>query len=482
MPNGKKRRRLLTSRYQLKIALSYTAIIMLMLVLLNTYPVIVSQNFLFRSKEDSLSSSAALIAARLSNLETLSPEGVVKVVENLDAGGLSRIVVTDSDGVVVFDNATSDNARGKYAMLPEIFRALSGNDVFVSRYQNVAFESKAAMPIMSRSLVTGAVYLYEYDADQAKILYDLQSNIASISIVIASFVVILSIFMSSALARRLGELLRAIRLVREGEYSHRVPMRGRDELVDLADEFNELTGRLQKTETTRRQFVSDASHELKTPLASIRLLTDSILQTENMDGATIREFVADIGDESDRLARMTEKLLALTRLDAEVFTPIYAIDLETVVTRVVRRLRPLADHYRVTLAPSLDEGCLIRSNEDDMFQVVFNLLENAVKYNKPGGRVRILLFIRDFRVVLIVDDTGIGIPEKDLSRVFERFYRVDKARSRETGGGGLGLSIVKNTIEQYGGNILLESRPGEGTRVTVTFPHSPEEKGEAAQL
>ncbi|MDR0380529.1 MAG: HAMP domain-containing protein [Oscillospiraceae bacterium] len=462
--------RRIIGRYQMKIALSYIAIIVLMLVLLNIYPVMVSRNFLFRFKRDSLIARADLIASSLSSLETLNAEDVGRVIDVLGDRGLSRIVVTDAEGLVIFDNAASDNARQKYALLPEIFLALAGKDTFVSRYEDAAFESRVALPITNPNGPFGAVYLYEYDADQAKLIRDLRSNIAGISVIISSVVIILSILMSSALARRVDALLRAIRLVREGEYSHRVPMRGRDELAFLADEFNALTGRLQKTENARRQFVSDASHELKTPLASIRLLTDSILQTENMDTDTIREFVADIGDESDRLSRMTEKLLALTRLDAGAFVPMTVVDLKAVVSRVARRLAPLAEHYGVMVRLQLDEGCLVHGNEDDIFQAVFNLVENAIKYNKPGGLVRVSLQTRSGRAGLIVDDTGMGIPSEDLPRVFERFYRVDKARSREAGGGGLGLSIVQKTIEQYEGEIALDSRLGIGTCVTVSFP------------
>lgn len=462
----------LANRYQLKIALSYIAIIVLMLVLLNTYPIIVSQDLIYQAKEASLSARADLIASSLTTLDALTAKDVSNVMSYFEDPGASRIVVTDPRGLVVYDNAMSDIALNKYALQPEIFRALTGKNVFYSNYNNVAFESFSAVPVINMGVVLGAVYLYEYDTTQAKLLQDLQTNMTSISIIIASVVVILSIIMSTALAKRLSELLRAIRLVREGEYSHRVPRRGRDELASLADEFNELTGRLQKTEISRRRFVSDASHELKTPLASIRLLADSILQTQSMDPATMKEFVADIGDESDRLSRMTEKLLALTRLDAEVFAPVSVLDLKQIVQRAAHRLAPLAEHAQVTLTQNMDGSCLIDANEDDTYQIVYNLIENAIKYNRPEGTVRLFLFTRENKVVLIVDDTGVGIPDDELPRIFERFYRVDKARSREAGGAGLGLSIVKNTIEQYGGTIHLESRFGESTRVTVTFPLS----------
>ena len=465
-----------TGRFQLKIALSYIAIIILMLALLNTYPIYISQQLIFRAKHTALLNSASSIASSLSNLDTLTLNKVKSVMDLLGTQDMSRIVVADADGLVVFDTALSDSVLGKYTMQPEIFQALSLKDFFYSRFTGGAFESRAATPVINRGSVLGAVYLYEYDAEQAGLLQSLQSNVSRISMTIALVVVMLSVIVSTALSRRLSELLRGIRLVREGEYNHRVPKRGKDELADLSDEFNALTGRLQKTEASRRRFVADASHELKTPLASIRLLTDSILQTDNIGGDTIREFVSDIGEESDRLSRLTEKLLTLTRLDAEVFEPVRVLDVKAIVTRAAGRLEPLAALDGVELSLNMNDNCLIRANEDGLYQIVFNLLENAIKYNRRGGTARVLLFNHDDYVVLIVEDTGVGIPEEELPRVFERFYRVDKARSREAGGAGLGLSIVKDTLQRYHGSIKLESTPDKGTRVTARFPLNREEQ------
>jgi signal transduction histidine kinase len=226
--------------------------------------------------------------------------------------------------------------------------------------------------------------------------------------------------------------------------------------------------------------VSDASHELKTPLASIRLLSDSILQTENMDGDMVNEFVTDIGNEADRLTRTTEKLLRLTRLDSEIDAAPERIDMERVVKETARSLMPLADQSGVTLTYQLSSDCYIKATEDDMHQVVFNLAENGIKYNMPGGEVQILLFKTDNVVQLIVNDTGIGIPEEDVQHIFDRFYRVDKARSREAGGSGLGLSIVHDTVVGHGGSIRVEHRVPRGTSFIVAFPYC-EAKEEAEQ-
>ena len=266
------------------------------------------------------------------------------------------------------------------------------------------------------------------------------------------------------------------RIVREGEYSHRVESQGRDEMAQLADEFNQLTDRLQTTEEARRRFVSDASHELKTPLASIRLLTDSILQNDSVDMSTVREFVADIGEEAERLTRISEHLLALTRLDAGAGRAPEPVELGRVADKVAHLLTPVAQRANVELKCSLEPACALLATEDDIYQVAFNLMENAIKYNMPGGRVDVAVQRWEDKVALIVTDTGLGIPREDLPKIFDRFYRVDKARSRAAGGTGLGLSIARDTARLHGGDITAGPNPaGRGTRFEAEFPALREE-------
>ena len=394
----------------------------------------------------------------------------------LGVTSLDRVLVTDPSGKVLYDTSEVDNARDRYALLWEVVSALKGNDVFRSEYRDGAFRSRAAAPILYRGMTQGAVYLYEYDRQQAEMLRDLQSNLRNISIVVCVAALAFSVLISKAVTRRIAVLLRGIRSVREGEYSHRVTMAGGDELALLAGEFNELTDRLQTTEEVRRRFVSDASHELKTPLASIRLLTDSILQNGDMDPDTAREFVSDIGDEAERLTRITEKLLTLTRMDTAPPRNVAPVDVARVIRKVEHMLAPLAAAVDVTVELELETDCVVRSTEDDLYQIAFNLMENAVKYDLPGGRVRVELSAEGDRVVLRVEDTGVGIPEEDLPKIFDRFYRVDKARSREAGGTGLGLSIVRDAVRQNGGTVEARRREPEGTCFEVRFPRCGKEE------
>ena len=469
---------------QTKYAMTYLVIVAAVMVLLNTYPLQVSQILAYQSKQNSLQNQASVLASTLATgPEALTQEGATRTVSLLLGSlGVTRVVVTDPNGMVLCDfqeGSQRTDTVGQFAMLWEIVTALRGNDVFRSEYDSGALCSRAAVPITYRSMTQGAVYLYEYDAEQGALLQGIQTNLRTISIVICLVTAAMGVVFSKALTRRIAQLLGGIHTVRQGEYSHRVTVRGGDELSRLADEFNELTGRLQTTEEVRRRFVSDASHELKTPLASIRLLTDSILQADHMDDETAREFLTDIGDEAERLTRITEKLLTLTRLDtAHVLHPV-PVDVGAVVERVEHMLTPLARAAEVRLELSLQPGCVILATEDDLYQVAFNLMENAVKYNLPGGTVYVTLKQLGVQVLLLVEDTGVGIPEDDLPKIFDRFYRVDKARSRAAGGTGLGLSIVRDTVRQHGGTVTARRREPEGTCFEVRFPLWDKKGGEA---
>ena len=307
---------------QLKFSLSYILVIAAVLVLLNSYPLLVSQNLMVTSTQNGLKSTTKVIESALMGLEKLTKENVQAALEGLDESGATRVMVTNSAGLVLYDTRQGGNAVGQYALYSVVAVALRGQDASYCKYDGTAFLSRVATPVVYHNQIVGAVYAYDYDTEQAELLETFRHNLLIISLLIALLVAGLSIVLSRMLTRQISGLLQAIRHVREGAYSHRADASGTDEIAQIAAEFNSLTDRLQTTENARRRFVSDASHELKTPLAGIRLLTDSILQTDHMDEETTKEFVTDIGREAERRSRITENLLRLTRLDSGVSSPI----------------------------------------------------------------------------------------------------------------------------------------------------------------
>ena len=462
---------------QLKFGLSYIAVIAAVLLLLNTYPLLVSEDLVFRSKETTMQGSVSVMVYSLAGLDRLNQENVAAAMAVVEETGLSRVLVTDSAGQVLYDTRETLGAVGKYTFYSEIVQALEGYDAFSCSYRDGAFRSRAASPVLYQNRIIGSVYAYEYDTEQAELLEGLQSNLLKLSAGIAAAVVLLSFILSRMLTRKISALLTGIRKVREGAYEHRTHIPGRDEIAQIGEEFNSLTDRLQTTETLRRRFVSDASHELKTPLAAIRLLTDSILQTNNMDMETVRDFVTDIGSEAERLSRITEDLLRLTRLDSNQVDPPEVVEVAPVVEQVMRMMSLLAQEKGTELTCQTGGDCRVLATKGEVHQVIYNLTDNAVKYSGSHGSVRVELRRDGNDVVLTVADNGPGIPEEDLPRVFERFYRVDKARSRAAGGTGLGLSIVQDTVTKRGGTVSAANRPEGGAVFTVRWPAA--EGGEA---
>ena len=455
---------------QLKFGLSYIAVIAAVLLLLNTYPLLVSEDLVFRSKETTMQGSVSVMVYSLAGLDRLNQENVAAAMAVVEETGLSRVLVTDSAGQVLYDTRETLGAVGKYTFYSEIVQALEGYDAFSCSYRDGAFRSRAASPVLYQNRIIGSVYAYEYDTEQAELLDGLQSNLLKLSAGIAAAVVLLSFILSRMLTRKISALLTGIRKVREGAYEHRTHIPGRDEIAQIGEEFNSLTDRLQTTETLRRRFVSDASHELKTPLAAIRLLTDSILQTDNMDMETVRDFVTDIGSEAERLSRITEDLLRLTRLDSNQVDPPEVVEVPPVLEQVMRMMSLLAQEKGTELTCQTGGDCRVLATKGEVHQVIYNLTDNAVKYSGSHGSVRVELRRDGNDVVLTVADNGPGIPEEDLPRVFERFYRVDKARSRAAGGTGLGLSIVQDTVTKRGGTVSAANRPEGGAVFTVRWP------------
>lgn len=462
-----------------KYVATYLLLVVAIVLVLNTYPLIMAQNMVFSAKEASLKRQALAIGGALAVSEVLTEDGVAQAMELLDDMQGTRVLVTNESGLILYDSSTLEKRTGDYAITAEVVKALRGEDVCRSEYRQGAFRTRVAVPTVYRGVTLGAVYLYEYDTEQAEVLLSIQSTLRYISVVICVVALVAALILSKALTRNTSRLLGGIRSVREGEYNHRIEVKGKDEMAQLAMEFNELTDRLQTIEEVRRRFVSDASHELKTPLASIRLLADSILQNSSVDMETVREFVSDIGEEADRLTRISQRLLALSRLDARLQRERVPVDVGQVVEKVGHMLLPLAHSAQVELRYQLQPHCMVLATQDDLYQVAFNLMENAVKYNQPGGSVTVEVAREEYWITLTVQDTGVGIPEEDLLRVFDRFYRVDKARSREAGGTGLGLSIARDTARLHGGDIMAQRGPdGVGARFTARFPRIVEEGGE----
>ena len=445
----------------------YVLITFFVLLFLNLYSAELSQQAFGQSKKTAMSEKCQLAADEISKLDVINSTAIAKTLMQMESLKVTRTIVTNQSGKALYDSA--GESLNTYILFPEVVRAMDGMDVVTWQYKEGIIQTHAASPIVYYNTIVGCVYMMENDSDQGALIQSLQTNILQITLILELIVLLFSVAFSKTFSKRLNKIMASMRIIQEGDYTHKLDMGGNDELTVLGNEFNDLTERLNTSEQKRRRFVSDASHELKTPLASIKLLTDSILQND-MDTETIREFVGDIGDEAERLNRMTAKLLSLTKVDGDPGVDAEIIYMGPTIQRVVRRLSAFADQACINLELQLEQDVPILILEDDLYQIVYNLIENGIKYNVPGGTLTVSLFHNEENAMLEVNDTGMGIPEDALNHIFERFYRVDKARSRQSGGSGLGLAIVKTIVERNKGEISVVSVLGKGTSFTVTFP------------
>ena len=462
-----KTKRLRYASAQMQYAITYVVITLVVLLFLNIYCATANEQLFYQSKYTSLQERAKLTASEIAATGSVNSYSAASIAVRTSSR-LSRVVVTDELGQILYD---STRYTDPHSTVPEeIASSLSGESPFTWYYKKGVMRASIAVPIYLKNEIAGAVYMLEVDNSDGKLLLSLYRNILVTTLVLGAFLIVFSVFYVHRYGRRLKKIMTSMRIIQEGDYSHKIQMGGRDELTFLAEEFNDLTDRIQVSERKRHQFVSDASHELKTPLASIKLLSDSILQYD-MDMSTVREFAGDIGNEADRLNRMTMKLLALTKDEGNTAAEeAEIIFLSPTVQRVVKMLEGIASTNHIKIHMDLEQDSPVLIQEDDLYQITFNLVENGIKYNVPGGTLHISLHQQEDMAILRITDSGVGIPADALEHIFERFYRVDKARSRQSGGSGLGLSIVKAMVERNAGEIHLQSTPGKGSTFTVSFP------------
>lgn len=454
--------------------LTYCGIVLVVLLFINYYPLVVARDLISSSAEDTMVANATVIANLSANhMDDLNAREDL-FAQYASSSTYDRVLITDAGASILYDSRSDEGLIGSKAMLSEVLSALCGENSSFSDYRDDYFEFSAAVPIHTGQSISGCVYLYKMSKAEALLLATVRRQILLFSLVLCFVVLTLCLLFSFMFTAQIRALSGGVEQMREGNYGVSVPVETQDELGLLAETFNDLNRKLQLTDQKRKEFVSNASHELKTPLASIRLLVDSLQQTPDLDPNQLREFLGDIDHEIERLIRITERLFVLTRIDSGVTVPAVLINMADEVRAAIRVHEPLAASRGIAIEAQLQEDCLLRGSKDSFSQIAHNLIDNAVKYNNDGGIVQVRLFRERDQIVFSVADNGVGIPAEEQQKVFERFYRVDKARSRETGGTGLGLAIVRSNCEQLGGHITLHSIVGQGTEFELRFPAAKE--------
>ena len=381
-----------------------------------------------------------------------------------------RIVVVDQNFQIVMD--TFHIAENRISIAEEVIRCFRGENS--SSYNRDRHYFAQTLPIYGgadQKNVEGVLIV----TSSTELMLALADGVADkaffFQIIVALLLVILAVGAAILLVRPFKDFQRRLDHVAAGDLETDISGGFYQENRDISRSVAQTISKLREVDQSRQEFVSNVSHELKTPITSIRVLADSLMGMGEVPVELYREFMEDISDEIDRESKIIDDLLSLVKMDkSEAELNIAQVNLNALVEQILKRLRPIANRQKVELIFESIREVTADVDEVKLSLAISNLVENAVKYNSEEGWVRVTLDADHKFFYLKVADSGIGIPEEVQDRIFDRFYRVDKARSRETGGSGLGLAITRNVVLMHKGAIKLSSKEGEGSTFTLRIP------------
>lgn len=385
-----------------------------------------------------------------------------------------RIIIVNKNLSIITDTYYNYTlGDGKYLISKNVIECL--NDAAASPPVNNKDSNDITLtyPIIHNDTkeVMGAIVMSFSTKDIQSIRDSMEQRVVIFAMTLAVLIVVFAIYFSGILTKPLTSVVNSIDHMTEGYMDENVSIKGYNEIEKISDSFNHMINRMQKLENSRQEFVSNVSHELKTPITSIKVLADSLLMQEEAPVELYREFLVDITDEIERENKIINDLLSLVKLDkTSGDMNIAAININELLEQILKRLSPIAKKSNIEMIYESFRPVIAEVDEVKLSLAISNLIENAIKYNVEDGWVRVSLNADHKYFFVKVSDSGIGIPESAQDSIFERFYRVDKARSRETGGTGLGLAITKNVIQMHRGAIKVYSKEGEGTTFNVRIP------------
>lgn len=415
---------------------------------------------------------AAHLAEQIISLEYFAGKNTETIATQIDQ------LASMSDGRVIIVDESFNVSRDSYSRLnnkkvisEETIKSMNG--INTTAYDESKDMITLALGIVDKTSgeIKGSVLMSVSAAD----IRTTYSSIRNMSLVVAGAFSLVLIILSLVLARvftgPFKGVAKSINRIAEGYFDEEVHLTGFVEIEQISDAFNVMINKLQALEDSRQEFVSNVSHELKTPLTSIKVLADSLNMQEDVPVELYKEFMKDIVDEIDRENTIINDLLALVKMDKTAGElNITNVNINHLMELILKRLRPIAAKRNIELVLESIRTVTADCDELKLTLAFSNLVENGIKYNNAGGFVKVSLDADHKYFYVKVSDSGIGIPPEYQDKIFERFYRIDKARSRETGGTGLGLAITRNIVLMHNGSIKVKSKEDEGTVFTVCIP------------
>ena len=383
---------------------------------------------------------------------------------------MSRIQLIDRNFKIVTDSYEIN--KGKMCVSQDVNRCFNGTNSVYTDKQNQCIVMVQAIKDYS-----GENILYVMFGTSS--ISDIYSAMDSIELIVIACIVIFviiaiaySLLSSYQLVKPFRNINETIEKIDQGHMTEEINLKGCTEVETISASFNKMLNRINRLETSRQEFVSNVSHELKTPLTSMKVLCDSLLMQEDVPAEMYREFMGDLSNEIDRENAIISDLLTLVKLDDDSAQPlnITSVNINNLVESTMKLVRPLAEKKNIEMIMETFRPIVAEVDEVRLSMALLNLIENAVKYNNVEGWVHVSLNADQTYFYITIEDNGFGIPKAAQEHIFDRFYRVDKARDRATGGTGLGLAITKRIILSHNGIITVEGDEGIGTKFEVKIP------------
>lgn len=458
---------------------TYLAVILISMILLSIYVIGALTDSLYNSEKVDLFAKANII----SNIATTNEitEQTRFDVNKILSGSNMRSIIVDTNYRAIFDSREDSDLLGKIVLREAITKCMNEGEqasALAKGNDDVTMLS-VAVPIVSAEKTIGCVYLVNSMATVDMTIKNVRTNLIIFAIIISVLVAMLSLGLSLMTTAPIDNFILVSKEISKGNFNVNAKEKGPKELVQMAKALNYMSGELDNFEQNRKKFVSDVSHELKTPLATIKLICDSIVSSENEDPEMTREFLGDMSEEVDRLTRIVERLLTLNKMGSDqsnvALTP---VDFTVMLSAIMRKLAPNAEAKNIAMYSDYESENLkpMMLDYDKIWEAIYNIVDNAIKYTPEGGFVRLGLFRRDKNVVVSVTDNGPGIPDFEKERIFERFYRLDDSRARDTGGTGLGLAIAKEVAVLHGGDISVLDVTDGGSVFLISLPYDDSER------
>ncbi len=381
-----------------------------------------------------------------------------------------RILLVNPGFQIVKDTYGLD--AGKTIISEEVVRSFRGEEITKYDSENRYIELAIPLKGAEEEEKSQGVMLVSVSTDGIMVNYDfLKDNALVIEIASAVLVLVAAFACANLLVLPFGKLTKSFEEVQASDDTGKLMVSDYTETEAISEAFNEMLGRLRVIDESRQEFVANVSHELKTPLTSMKVLADSLLGQEDVPAELYKEFMGDIAEEIERENKIINDLLSLVKLDKSSGSlNISVVNVNELLEVIMKRLRPIAEKQSIELVLESFRPVSAEVDEVKLSLALMNLVENAIKYNRKDGWVHVSLNADHKYFFVRVEDSGIGIPEESLEHIYERFFRVDKSHSREIKGTGLGLAITRNAILMHRGAIKAHSKEGEGTIFTVRIP------------